>query len=92
MPSDSAAQCGVTSGQKADERFRITTSEKIESLVVSKETEPVAYTINSLRSRNKLQPLMIFVIDMIPAENHVFISTTRIKHGEIDREGCLLEK
>jgi phosphopantetheine adenylyltransferase len=29
---------------------------------------------------------------MIPSENHSAISTTRIRGGEIDREGHLLEK
>jgi pantetheine-phosphate adenylyltransferase len=68
------------------------TNEEIEAIVVSKETEPVAHVINTMRKRNRLPPLGIYVIDMVPAENHVAISTTRIRQGEIDREGHLLEK
>jgi pantetheine-phosphate adenylyltransferase len=65
---------------------------KIEAIVVSQETEPVARAINMIRRRKGLIPLNIVVISMIPAEDHVSISTTRIKFGEIDREGHLLQK
>lgn len=63
----------------------------IEALVVSKETEPVAHKINEKRKATGLSPLKTIVIDMIPSENHGLISTTRIRRGEIDREGHLLK-
>ena len=68
------------------------TSREIEALVVSRETEPAARKINLLRRKNGLPPLEVFVIDMVPAENHVPISSTRIRWGEIDREGHLLKR
>ena len=68
------------------------TDSGIEALVVSRETEPGAYKINKIRRRRGLPPLRIVVIDMVPAENHVPISSTRIHLGEIDREGRLLKK
>jgi pantetheine-phosphate adenylyltransferase len=68
------------------------TDNNIEAIVVSQETEPTAQVINAKRKENGLQKLQIIVIDMVPAENHVDISTTRIRHGEIDREGRLTEK
>ena len=68
------------------------TSREIEALVVSRETEPAARKINLLREKNGLPPLEVFVIDMVPAENHVPISSTRIRWGEIDREGRLLKR
>ncbi len=68
------------------------TSADQEAIVVSQETEPIAREINTVRKRNGLQPLKVIVISMVPAENHVPISTTRIRHGEIDREGRLLMK
>jgi len=37
-----------------------------------------------------LPPIKVIVIDMVPAEDQVPISTTRIKRGEIDRWGRLL--
>ncbi|NIR86519.1 pantetheine-phosphate adenylyltransferase [Candidatus Bathyarchaeota archaeon] len=63
----------------------------VEAIVVSRETEPRAHEINEKRRAKGLLPLHIVVIEMVPAENHVSISTTRIRRGEIDREGCLLK-
>ena len=58
--------------------------------MVSRETEPRAREINEKRKAMGLPPLHVVVIEMVPAENHVSISTTRIRWGEIDREGHLL--
>jgi pantetheine-phosphate adenylyltransferase len=63
----------------------------IEALVVSKETQPVALKINEKRKELGIEPLEIVVINMVPSENHQAISTTRIRAGEIDREGHLLK-
>jgi pantetheine-phosphate adenylyltransferase len=63
---------------------------KIEAIVVSQETEPVAKAINMLRRRKGYFPLEIIVVNMVPAKDHISISTTRIKSGEIDKEGNLL--
>ena len=63
----------------------------VEALVVSKETEPTAVRINEERRKTGLPPLDIVVIVMVPSENHVSISTTRIRRGEINREGHLLK-
>ncbi|MGB9960223.1 MAG: phosphopantetheine adenylyltransferase [Candidatus Bathyarchaeales archaeon] len=64
----------------------------IEAIVVSRETEPTAIKINEERKRLGLPPLAIIVIEMVPSENHAPISTTRIRKGEIDREGHLIKK
>jgi len=63
----------------------------IEALVVSKETEAMALVINKKRREAELPPLQIIAIDMIPSENQAPISTTRIRCGEMDREGHLLK-
>lgn len=68
------------------------TSTEIEAIVVSRETEPRARELNVLRVRNGLKPLEIISIDMVPAEDNVPISTTRIRRGEIDREGKLIKR
>jgi pantetheine-phosphate adenylyltransferase len=66
------------------------TDKCIEALVVSEETEKVAIKINQKRSEVRLPPLTIVTISMVPAENCKPISTTRIRKGEIDREGHML--
>jgi pantetheine-phosphate adenylyltransferase len=67
------------------------TDKCIEALVVSKETEKIALKINQKRNEKNLPPLKIITIGMVPAENCKPISTTRIREGEIDREGHLLK-
>jgi cytidyltransferase-like protein len=64
----------------------------IQALVVSKETEAVALKINEKRKEIGIDPLEIVIISMVPSENHKAISTTRIRTGEIDREGHLLKQ
>jgi len=72
--------------------FGVTLSEGcVEALVVSRETEPMAFRINKERTRRGLKPLEIVIIDMVLSENHVPISTRRIRKGEIDREGRLIK-
>jgi len=61
-----------------------------EALVVSRETELRAFAITEKRKAMKLPPLEIIVVDMVPAEDTVPISSTRIRKREIDREGHLL--
>jgi len=68
------------------------TDKCIEALVVSEETEKIAIKINQKRSEAQLPQLKIITISMVPAENYKPISTTRIRKGEIDREGRLLKK
>jgi len=65
--------------------------DSVEALVVSTETESTAFKINKKREEANLPPLQIVRIDMVDAENHSPISTTRIRSGEIDREGHLLK-
>lgn len=72
--------------------FGLTISgEGLEALVVSQETEKTAQKINERRKNAGLPPLEIVIVDMVPAENCAPISTTRIRRGEIDRNGHLLK-
>jgi pantetheine-phosphate adenylyltransferase len=73
--------------------FGVTLSDRsLEGIVVSRETEPTALLINRKRRELGLPPLAIIVINMVPSDNHVPVSTTRIRRGEIDREGHVLRK
>jgi pantetheine-phosphate adenylyltransferase len=62
----------------------------LEALVVSKETQKTAERINEKRQKAGLAPLEIVAVKMVPAENNTPISTTRIRCGEIDRNGHML--
>ncbi len=64
----------------------------LEALVVSQETEKTAEAINQTRLKAGHQPLKIVVVEMVPADNTSPISTTRIRSGEIDRNGHLLQQ
>ncbi len=75
-----------------DDPYGATVTDKcIKALVVSKETEKIAVRINQKRNEAGLPQLEIVTISMVPAENCTPISTTRIRGGEIDREGRLLK-
>jgi pantetheine-phosphate adenylyltransferase len=69
-----------------------TTNKTIKALVVSEETKNVALKINNKRLKSGLSPVEIIVVKMVPAENSKPISTTRIRDGEIDKEGHILKK
>ncbi len=66
------------------------TDPELEVIIVSEETLPRAFEINELRVLNGLRPLAIGVVQMVLAENGKPISATRIRKGEIDRNGRLL--
>jgi cytidyltransferase-like protein len=88
--SDLAAKAEIV---PLNDPYGLTISGKgIDALVVSKETEKTAEKINEKREKAGLPPLKIVAISMIPAENNTPISTTRIRGGEIDRNGRLLKR
>jgi pantetheine-phosphate adenylyltransferase len=66
------------------------TDPAIEAIVVSPETEPTARAINAERVRRGLPPMRVVTIEFVLADDEVRISSTRIRDGEIDREGRLL--
>jgi pantetheine-phosphate adenylyltransferase len=75
-----------------NDSYGLTISGKgLDALVVSKETESTAAKINKIRTEAGFPPLKIVTISMVPAENSTPISTTRIRRGEIDRNGHLLK-
>ena len=62
----------------------------LDALVVSKETEVIAQKINEIRNKAGFSSLKIITVNMVQAENRVPISTTRIRKGEIDRNGHIM--
>jgi len=67
-------------------------SEDVEALIVSTERAAIGYEINGLRVSKGLSPLSIIIVDMIKAEDGDRISSSRIRTGEIDFHGKLLNK
>ncbi len=61
----------------------------VRALVVSRATKRMADRINMVRRRRGLKPLSVVSIGMVLAEDFEPISSTRIRAGEIDREGYL---
>jgi pantetheine-phosphate adenylyltransferase len=74
-----------------NDAYGLTVSGKgLEALVVSEETAKTGEAINKARRDVHHKPLEIIVVNLVPAENHCPISTTRIRRGEIDRNGHLI--
>lgn len=67
-------------------------SDKIECLVVSRETEGKGEKINQIRSKLGLQPISILVVDLILAEDGDPVSSRRIRSNIIDKDGNLIKK
>ena len=64
----------------------------LQALVVSEETEPKGHEINRIRSSKGFDPLVIVTVTMIKAEDGRPLSSSRIRYGEIDRNGRVLRK
>ncbi len=63
---------------------------KIDAIVVSKDTEPEVKEINRIRGERNMADLRSNIVEMVLAQDGKFISSTRIRRGEIDEEGTLL--
>ena len=63
---------------------------KLQALIVSKGTLASGRRLNQLRKQNGLQPLDLYVVDLLKASDGKPISTTRVRNGEIDLRGRVL--
>lgn len=61
-----------------------------DAIVVSAETENMALEINASRQKAGLESLEIISIGHVLAQDGIAVSSTRIRHGEIDGEGRLV--
>lgn len=63
-----------------------------DAIVVSPETEKTAEEMNRKRIQHGKQPLQIFVIPFVLSEDGKPISSTRIRHKEIDENGRKIQQ
>ena len=58
-----------------------------DAIVVSEETEPTAVEINNIRVSKGMDPIDIVVVSFVLAYDGTPISSTRIRRGEINKNG-----
>ena len=68
------------------------TTRKVDALIASTETETKIERLNELRRDKGLTPTVVVAIDLVKAQDGRPISSTRIRDGEIDTDGRLIEK
>jgi pantetheine-phosphate adenylyltransferase len=64
----------------------------IQALIVSEETETKGHEINKIRLSKGIDPLAIVTVTMLKAEDGRPLSSSRIRIGEIDKNGRVLRK
>ncbi len=68
------------------------TTDDVEALVTSTETQSKGNLLNEMRTKIGVKPAKIITVELVKAEDGSRISSTRIRSGEIDRQGRLLLK
>jgi len=64
----------------------------IDAIAVTQDTLPGAKLVNLRRKQNHLPPLNILNINLLKADDHKRISSTRIRLGEINRQGLVYQR
>ena len=67
-----------------------TEREDLDAIVATEETKQTCERINQIRKRKALKPLKIIQVPWVYSEDCRIISSSRIRKGEIDREGKVL--
>jgi len=73
-----------------DDPFGPAATGDLDAIVVSENTEPTAHEMNLCRREAGLEPLEVFVVPMVAADDGGPVSSTRIREGSIDTDGKAL--
>jgi pantetheine-phosphate adenylyltransferase len=68
------------------------TTGDVEALVTSSETQSKGKLLNDMRAKIGVKPVKVVTVELVKAEDGSTISSTRIRTGEIDRQGRLLPR
>jgi pantetheine-phosphate adenylyltransferase len=68
------------------------TTGDVEVLVTSSETQSKGKLLNDMRAKIGVKPVKVVTVELVKAEDGSTISSTRIRTGEIDRQGRLLPR
>lgn len=63
------------------------TTGDVEALVTSTETQNKGKVLNDMRAKIGAKPVTVITVELVKAEDGSRISSTRIRSGEIDRQG-----
>ena len=63
------------------------TKADVEALVTSTETQIKGKVLNEMRAKIGVKPVKVITVELVKAEDGSKISSTRIRTGEIDRQG-----
>ena len=63
------------------------TDQKMDKIIVTRETKPNAKIINIIRKKNRLKALKIVVVPYVYADDKWKISSLRVRNGVISRQG-----
>lgn len=65
------------------------TDQTLDALVVSTQTQEGGEAVNRQRQKNGLTPLSLVVADYIVSQDNSYLSSTRVREGEINRDGLV---
>jgi pantetheine-phosphate adenylyltransferase len=63
------------------------TTGDVEALVTSTETQSKGRLLNEMRAKIGVKPVKVITVELVKAEDGSTISSTRVRIGEIDRQG-----
>ena len=67
-------------------------STQFDAIIASTQTQPAVSRINSLRRQHQLKPLQPIIINLLKSSDRQNLSSTRIRQGQINRQGFVYQQ